>query len=64
MSQDSAGRLKEIYFESRLALVDDDVNGEGVMDVYRWSRKDGRLSLVSLGNADWLGVLLWELARR
>jgi hypothetical protein len=47
IAEDEAGRLDAVYFESRIPLVQGDVNGEGVMDVYEW--RDGRLGLVSPG---------------
>jgi hypothetical protein len=55
ISQDADGDMTAVYFESRLPLVEDDLNAadsaqNGGMDVYRWGR-DGRLSLVSPGNS-------------
>jgi hypothetical protein len=48
VAEDSAGGLEAVFFQSRLAFVAGDVNGAH-MDVYEW--RDGRLSLVSPGNA-------------
>jgi hypothetical protein len=57
ISQDQDGRLTDVFFESRLPLVDEDENaaddqGSGGMDVYQWSRSGSRLALVTPGDAD------------
>jgi hypothetical protein len=54
VAQDGQGRLTDVFFGSRLSLVAGDENVAesdvfGGMDVYRWRRGDGRLSLVSPG---------------
>ena len=46
LATDDAGEVS-VLFESRLALVSDDVNGSH-MDTYRWH--DGELSLISPGD--------------
>jgi hypothetical protein len=48
LAVDSDGEVS-VFFESRSALVADDVNGD-TMDVYQW--KGGELSLISPGNSD------------
>jgi hypothetical protein len=57
VAQDGQGRLTDVFFETRLSLVSGDGNIAendvfGGMDVYRWRRADGRLSLVSPGMTD------------
>jgi hypothetical protein len=58
IAENPDGSLKAVYFESRLALSPDDVNGsgavgdtggEGVMDVYEW--RNGQVSLISPGSS-------------
>jgi hypothetical protein len=54
VAQDGQGRLTDVFFGSRLSFVSGDENLAesdvfGGMDVYRWRRGDGRLSLVSPG---------------
>lgn len=58
VAENPDGTLKAVYFESRLALTPDDVNGpgavddtggEGYMDVYEW--RDGVVGLVSPGDS-------------
>jgi hypothetical protein len=56
VAQDGQGRLTDVFFGSRLSFVAGDENVAesdvfGGMDVYRWRREDGRLSLVSPGMA-------------
>ncbi len=45
IAEDGSGALRSVFFESRLPLVEDDVNT--TMDVYEW--REGRLGLVSPG---------------
>jgi NHL repeat len=58
IAEHSDGSLKAVYFESRLPLTPDKVNGvgevadtggENFMDVYQW--RDGEVSLVSTGDS-------------
>ena len=58
IAEDSAGRLKAVYFQSRLPLAAGDTNGsgslgetggEGYMDVYEW--RGGGVSLISTGDS-------------
>ncbi len=46
IAEDDQGHLKAVYFQSRLELTDDDVNGDR-MDVYEW--RDGSLRLLTSG---------------
>jgi len=48
LSEDEDGNLKAVYFESRLPLVGNDVNGLH-FDVYEW--RNGALSLMSPGES-------------
>jgi hypothetical protein len=48
VAEDDGGNLEGVFFESRIAFVPEDTNGDR-MDVYEW--RDGEVSLLSPGNS-------------